>query len=352
MRIGIVNDVAMAAEALRRAIALEPRYSVTWIAKDGAEAVAMCAKDKPDLVLMDLLMPGINGVETTRQIMAGTPCPILVVTANVGANAWLVFEAMACGALDAVDTPSLVKGDLRLAAAPLLKKIDNIEKRLYPKTARRELPVDAPTIQPLRQAAPSKVTGTHAEGLVAIGSSAGGPAALSAVLKNLPKDFKAAVVVIQHVDEKFVQGMADWLGQHSALPVRLAKEGDTLEAGTVLLASTDGHLVIKNTGRVGYTDEPKESLYIPSVNAFFGSVCKYWRGNAVGVQLSGMGSDGAKGLKLMREKGFHTIAQDQATSGVYGMPKAAVALGAVIDVLPVQEIAPNLLKFFSTATKK
>ena len=201
MKIGIVNDVALAAEALRRAVALEPKYEVVWIARDGAEAVAMCAKNKPDLVLMDLLMPGIGGVEATRKIMADTPCPILVVTANMGANAWLVFEAMACGALDAVDTPSLVGGDLRLAAAPLLKKIDNIQRRLKPVTVRREhahvgLPAHAKVA-----VAPNKVAAIQATGLVAIGSSAGGPAALSAVLTNLPKDFKAAVVVIQHVDE-------------------------------------------------------------------------------------------------------------------------------------------------------
>jgi len=331
MKIGIVNDMPLALEALRRVLSLDNRHQVIWAAKDGADALALSAVHRPDLVLMDLIMPNMDGVEATRQIMSCKPCPILVVTANVGDNARLVFEAMACGALDAVDTPYLGTSDPRKNAAPLLTKIDDIERRIRQDNAASidaEIEVEA--------------SATHPVGLVAIGASAGGPGALATVLGGLPANFKAALVVIQHVDDMFVNGMAEWLNQRSALPVRLAREGDRLEAGVVLLAGTGGHLVLKDRRRLGYTSEPRDSVYKPSIDVFFGSVCRHLSGIAVGVLLTGMGADGARGLKAMRDKGHYTVAQNQATSTVYGMPKAAAALGAAVDILPVQAIAPRL----------
>ncbi|MBE0621892.1 MAG: chemotaxis response regulator protein-glutamate methylesterase [Burkholderiales bacterium] len=335
MKIAIVNDMPMAVEALRRAVSVNPGHEVIWVAKDGVEAVAHSARRRPDLILMDLIMPTMNGVEATRRIMSAQPCPILVVTANVGSNAGLVFEAMARGALDAIDTPFLGTGDMRKDAAPLLKKIDDIEQRVaHDKVVRVDDQAEVIT-QPLPPV-----------GLVAIGASAGGPGALTTVLGGLPKRFKAALVIVQHVDDMFLAGMAEWLNQHSAIPVRLASEGDRLEAGVALLAGAGGHLVLKNANQLGYTPEPRESIYKPSIDVFFRSVCKQLRGHAVGIVLTGMGSDGASGLKSMRDKGHYTIAQDQATSTVYGMPKAAVSLGAAVDILPVQAIAPKLASVF------
>jgi two-component system response regulator WspF len=187
---------------------------------------------------------------------------------------------------------------------------------------------------------------TRRERLVAIGASAGGPAALTAVLSGLPKGFPAAVVIVQHVDAQFAQGMADWLSRNSALPVRVAKEGDRPTAGTVLLAGTNDHLRFTSSDRVGYTAEPRQQAYRPSVDVFFASVGVHWAGEAVGVLLTGMGRDGAQGLKTLRDKGHYTIAQDQATSTVYGMPKAAASLGAAVDILPLERIAPRLVDTF------
>ncbi len=335
MKIGIVNDLAVALEALRRVLELRPDHAVIWAARDGAQAVALCRRETPDLVLMDLIMPGMDGVEATRQIMAGTPCAILVVTASVGANAARVFDAMGYGAIDAVDTPVLGRGDLQESAAAFLHKIDTVAKLVG---TRRFIP-SADTFN-------DTWTITRRERLVAIGASAGGPAALTAVLSGLPKNFPAAVVIVQHVDERFAQGMADWLGRDSALPVRVAKEGDRPAAGLVLLAGTNDHLRFISPERIGYTSEPREQAYRPSVDVFFASVGEHWPGEAVGVLLTGMGRDGAKGLKTLRDKGHYTIAQDQATSTVYGMPKAAAVLGAAVDILPLQRIAPRLVDTF------
>lgn len=182
--------------------------------------------------------------------------------------------------------------------------------------------------------------------LLVIGASAGGPAALVKVLSALPADFPAAVVVIQHVDEEFAIGMAEWLSQQSPLPVRVALEGDRPEPGKVLLAATQDHLALNNAGVLGYTPNPKDYVYRPSVDVFFQSVCRFWRGEAVGVLLTGMGRDGAIGLKALRDTGWHTIAQDQATSAVYGMPKAAATLNAAVDILALEQIGPTLAKLF------
>jgi two-component system, chemotaxis family, response regulator WspF len=335
VKIGIVNDLPIALEALRRVLALRPDHAVIWAACDGAQAVALCEQETPDLVLMDLIMPGTDGVEATRQIMAATPCAILVVTSNVGVNAARVFDAMGHGAIDAVDTPVLGRGDLQESAAAFLHKIDTVAKLVG---TRRFIP-SADTFN-------DTWIITRRERLVAIGASAGGPAALTAVLSGLPKSFPAAVVIVQHVDERFAQGMADWLGRNSALPVRVAKEGDRPISGTVLLAGTNDHLAFISSERVGYTSEPREQAYRPSVDVFFASVGAHWPGEAVGVLLTGMGRDGAKGLKTLRDKGHYTIAQDQATSTVYGMPKAAASLGAAVDILPLERIAPRLVDTF------
>lgn len=328
MRIGIVNDMRMAVEVLRRALALRPAHQVAWVATGGAEAVAQAARDTPDLILMDLVMPGVDGVAATCRIMEASPCAILVVTSSVGANTARVFEAMGHGALDAVDTPS---GDLPRGAEAFLRKIDALDRLIG---TRRLLPSDAfgDTGIILRR-----------QRLIAIGASAGGPAALGTLLGGLPKDFPAPIVIIQHVDATFARSMADWLARQCSLTVRVATEGDRVEPGTVLLAATNEHLKFKSRDRLGYSTEPRDEVYRPSVDAFFSSVVELWPHEAVGVLLTGMGRDGAQGLKAMRNKGYYTIAQDSLTSAVYGMPKAAAALGAAVDVLPLQRIAPRLL---------
>lgn len=336
MRIGIVNDLQMAVETLRRAIALEPGLEVVWVASNGEEAVAQCARDRPDVVLMDLIMPVMDGVEATRRIMAETPCAIVVVTADVARHTSRVFDAMGHGALDAVDTPVVGGSDMRSAAAPLLRKIRNIGW-LIGRYGNR------PALTPL----PKSQSKADAQRLLVIGASAGGPATLAQLLRDVPLDFPAGIVLVQHVDASFAAGMADWLNDQVLLPVRLVREGERPLPGQILLAGTDDHLHLLADGTLRYTQDPKESLYRPSIDVFFHSVAQHWRGLAVGVLLTGMGQDGARGLKALRERGCLTIAQDQATSAVYGMPKAAAAMQAAVEIRPLDQIAPRVIQAFA-----
>jgi len=336
MKIAIVNDMPLAVEALRRALALEPAHELIWVAGNGQEAVERCAEQTPDLILMDLIMPVMDGVEATRRIMAATPCAIVIVTVDRKQNVHRVFEAMGHGALDVVDTPALGAGDPREAAAPLLRKILNIGWLIGQQ--RTSAPSSVPTA--VREV-------SQRTGLVAIGSSAGGPAALEVLLKGLPKQFPAAIVLVQHVDQVFAAGMADWLSSTCGQVVRLAREGEPPQAGQVLLAGTNHHIRLLKNGQLAYTAEPVNEIYRPSIDVFFESVARHWNAPGVGVLLTGMGRDGAQGLKMMRQQGFLTIAQDQQSSAVYGMPKAAAAIDAAMEIRPLERIAGRLTEFFT-----
>jgi chemotaxis response regulator CheB len=183
--------------------------------------------------------------------------------------------------------------------------------------------------------------------VVCVGASAGGPAALAKLLAGLPGDFPAAVVMVQHVDAQFSAGLANWLAGYSSLPVRLVEEGDRPKAGTVWLAGSEHHLVFAGPHRLGYARAERAAAYRPSVDVFFKSAAEHCLGVAVGVLLTGMGRDGAEGLLAMRRRGFLTIAQDEASSAVFGMPKAAIELKAATEILALDKIARRLVNVFA-----
>jgi len=324
----------MATEILRRVVTRNDKHEVVWTAENGKVAIERCAGKVPDLILMDLIMPVMNGVESTRRIMKLSPCPILIVTASVAGNSAMVFEAMGAGALDVVATPVL-DADKGEGGEELLKKIERIGKLVG---IIEKAPKKAP-------AQPVKVGDKPAqEGLclIVIGCSTGGPQALLEVLRCLPRDFPHAVVIVQHMDQQFTGGLADWLDSQLDLKVRVMKEGDRPLPGTVLIPSTNHHMIMHPNKSLGYSEEPRENYYHPSVDVFFNSVARYWGGRCLAVLLTGMGRDGAVGMLALRQQGHLTIAQDQKTSVVFGMPKAAIEIGAAQETLPLDIIGSRI----------
>lgn len=330
MRIAIVNDMALAVAALRRVVESVPGYRVAWTAADGAEAVRKCIAATPDLVLMDLIMPEMDGATATAEIMRQAPCPILVVTASVQGNSEKVYEAMGYGALDAARTPTLGRSGSIDGAAGLLGKIDRIAS-MSGFAKRKDVR--------LAQTAPSTpVSGEVLPRLAVIGASTGGPQALATLLGCLSSDFKGCVTIVQHVDVDFAAGLAQWLGQQVALPVTTITSGERPCPGTVKIAASDDHLILRPDGTFAYVNEPRDLVYRPSVDVFFHSLVALHGTKGIAALLTGMGRDGADGLLALRKVGWQTVAQDERSCVVYGMPKAAADLDAAMQVIPPEAI--------------
>jgi two-component system, chemotaxis family, response regulator WspF len=346
MRIAIANDLPMATEVLRRVVQSEPRYSIAWTAVDGREAVRKAVADPPDLILMDLVMPVLDGAEATRQIMAARPCAILVVTATVTGNFELVYAAMGHGAIDAVNTPIIGSNRELADHLPLLKKIARVEQMIDRARSlsgsTNDLANIAQRLAVARPPAAQPQKSTSRPTLIAIGASTGGPDAILRVLERLPHLLTVPILLCQHIASEYARGMAEWLTDRTGHRVRLAVSGDRPQAGDILLADGDYHLILSDTGTLQYSASPTDCPYRPSVDVLFESLAKRHRGTGIAVLLTGMGRDGARGMLTLREAGWLTIAQDSSTSVVYGMPGAAAELKAARHILPLERIGPMI----------
>ncbi len=331
MRVAIVNDLKLAQLALRRLIESAEDGEVAWIAEDGEQAVALCAQDVPDLILMDLVMPNMDGVEATRRIMQESPCPILVVTATVEGNLSKVYHALGAGALDAVSGPTFAEDGSLKDAEPVLKKMNTMRRLTQP----------VPELDLLKRRSSSGAfppPTQPADRLVVIGASTGGPQAIVDVIVGFSEGFRPPVIVVQHLDAAFVPGFVSWLGTQTGWPAKEIQGGDAPEPGTIQVAAGGRHLVMGLTRRMRYEDEPAELAHRPSVDAFLFSLKRNWPTPGVMVLLTGMGQDGAKGMVKLKERGWATLAQDEDTCVVYGMPKAAVAAGGVTASVPLPDM--------------
>jgi len=346
MRVAVVNDSQMSQEVLRRALLASPGCELAWIAKDGKEALAKCGEDKPDLLLMDLIMPVMDGVEATRRIMAASPCQILIVTASVDGNSSRVFEALGAGAIDAVKTPAIGLDGKLAGNDEFLRKLSSIQKLSATSKPAELKPKPKP--KPKEPALLPHVSDDAKKPLlVAIGSSTGGPTALLDLLSSIPADVNAAFVVIQHLDKQFAKGLASWLDSLCDLEVLTAKEGDAPQRGKVLLAETNDHMVLTHDRRLRYTPVPEDNPFRPSADVFFSSLAANAEAKGAAVLLTGIGRDGANGLLALKKSGWMTFAQDKDSCVVYGMPKAAAELDAACETLPPKEIARRILKLLS-----
>jgi len=327
----VVDDSLVAREMLSHILGSDAGIEVIGTATDGAEAVEMTALLRPDLVTMDIHMPRMDGIEATERIMAYTPTPVLVVSSSVyGEGVGRAFDALACGALDVVLKP----------APRDWAGLDDIARDLV-RRVRMLSQVRVITHVRGRHAGRRAVcarTDPGSGSVVAIGASTGGPSALREVLGGLPAGLPAPILVTQHIAEGFIPGLVEWLDTACAIRVRVAEDGCALLPGTAYLAPTGKDLVIDG-GAVRLANPAASQVHAPSADVLFESVARSRGPAAVGVLLTGMGADGARGLGLLRDVGAATIAQDEATSVVFGMPRAAIERGAAERVLPLNDIA-------------
>lgn len=324
LRVLVADDSALAREALTRLIDDDPEMMVVGVASGGEETVRQAAELRPDLITLDLLMPDIDGVETTRRIMASSPAPIVLVSSTVtAAFASTHFDALSAGAVDVVGKPDFQ----RLAADPELRRafLANLKAMSTVVTVTRRTP--AP--RALRRDAPSERPELPARvALIAIGASTGGPGALAKTLAGVGVGCPP-IVIVQHMARGFIEGFAEWLAGRIAPRVVLASSGARPSEGTVYVAPDDRHLELDAGGCLGLREGPPVRHQRPSVDVLFESVAAHLGEHAVGVLLTGMGDDGARGLLSMRRSGALTLAQDRDSAVVYGMPAAAAERGAV-----------------------
>ncbi len=340
VKVLIVDDSPTAREFLHHLLDSEPGIRVIGAARDGREAIQYLKRQRPDVITMDIHMPGMDGIEATRTIMATQPVPIVIVSGNwEPGEVETTFRAMEAGALAVVRRPRGIE-DPRHAAMlqELLQTVKLMsEIKVVKRWGRDRLAAE------VGKAPSAGVSTAPADvAVVAIGASTGGPLVLQSILGRLPRCFPAPVLMVQHVAAGFLQGMIDWLAGTSGIPLQVAVQGETAIPGRGYFPPDGHNMGINANGRLQLVREPRQSLPGSSVGYLFRSVAEAFGERAVGVLLTGMGRDGAEELRLMRDKGALTIAQDKESSVVFGMPGAAVELQAARYVLPPHKIAALL----------
>ncbi|MDO9557553.1 MAG: chemotaxis-specific protein-glutamate methyltransferase CheB [Coriobacteriia bacterium] len=338
IRVLIVDDSLVAREMLAQILSSDPDIEIVGMAHDGAEGVEMVERLRPDLVTMDIHMPKMDGLAATERIMAYTPTPILVVSSSVhGEGVGRAFDALSAGALEVVKKPEprdwAELDSIGRAMIRRVRVLSRVKVITHIRGKRDQLVGGA------RSAAAGPPISSRS--LVAIGSSTGGPSALLSVLGRLRPGFPLPIVIAQHIADGFVPGLVSWLDGNCAIKIVQAVDGEELAAGRAYVAPTGMNTEVSGD-RVHFTKPKKDQLYIPSANTLFESVARSCHERGVGVLLTGMGADGAVGLKALFDAGGFTIAQDEETSIVFGMPKAAIEAGAARKVLGVQDIGAEL----------
>jgi two-component system chemotaxis response regulator CheB len=342
-RVLVVEDSLTVRRRLCEILSADPEIELVGDAEDGKRAIELCQDRRPDVVTMDMMLPVMSGLAATEYIMAHCPTPILVVSSSVHrGELFKTYDALAAGAVDVLEKPNGDEPDgvWERNFLSVVKLVSRIRVITHLK-ARLATVGRAPVAQALLEPA-----GTAPErncDVLAIGASTGGPSAIVEVLRNLPAAFDRPVLLVLHINEPFGAAFADWLDGQTSRRIAYPKDGDPVAAavGRVVMAPPGRHLVVRDR-RLRLTLDPERHSCRPSVDVLFESVAREYGPAAAAVLLTGMGKDGAAGLLDIRRAGGLTIAQDEASSVIYGMPREAVLLGAAMRILPLGEIGPAL----------
>ncbi|MCX7934152.1 MAG: chemotaxis response regulator protein-glutamate methylesterase [Planctomycetota bacterium] len=334
IKVLVVDDSAVVRQILQRELARDPEIEVIGAAPDPYVARDLIVQLKPDVITLDMEMPRMDGLTFLRKLMHYHPLPVVVVSSLTPSGSSLALDALQAGAVEVLCKPgsAFAVGDLAIELADKIKA-----------AARARLTAAAATAPP--PAAPRLALAKTTNKVIAIGASTGGTQALQEVLTAFPPNAPGTVIV-QHMPEKFTRSFAERLNALCAIEVKEAEDGDSVTPGRALIAPGNRHMLVRRSGARYYVevrDGPLVSRHRPSVDVLFKSVAAHVGPNAVAAILTGMGADGADGLKAMREAGAHTIAQDEASCVVFGMPKEAILRGGAAEVRPLREIAAALL---------
>jgi two-component system chemotaxis response regulator CheB len=351
-RVLVVEDSATVRERLCSVLASDPEVDLVGEASDGRQAIELCRAHRPDVVTMDMMLPVMSGLAATEYIMAHCPTPILVVSSSFNrGEVFKTYDALAAGAVDVLEKPNgrEPEGDWERRFLSALKLVSRIRVITHPRARLKTYaPADLPSVprlaeqtEPFRQIAAA-----------AIGASTGGPSAVVDVIRALPRDFTPPVLLVLHLNPQFGFAFAEWLDEQSERRAAFARDGELVAeaTGRILIAPPDHHMIVRQ-GRIHLGDGPERFSCRPSVDVLFDSIAQEYGASAAACLLTGMGRDGASGLLAIRKAGGVTIAQDEATSVVYGMPREAALLGAAIHVLPLGEIGPAIAAFGRAAGK-
>jgi two-component system chemotaxis response regulator CheB len=348
IRVLVVDDSAFMCKVLREIINADPQLEVVGQGRDGRDGVALAESLRPDVITMDINMPHVDGLQATELIMSQHPRPIVIVSSESQEGAASTLQALKLGAVDFVPKPSGgIDLDMKTVREELTRKLKVASKVRVVRTATRsKLGVThSPFHAPAGVANASSLT--HAGGkfpVVAIAASTGGPAAVTRVVSGLPKEFPAAVFVVLHMPATFTKQFSVQLAEVSALPVKEAETNEAAVPGTIYVCPGSHHLQLAASGRIFLDPGPRIDGYRPCANVAFETIAAYARSMTIGVVLTGMGSDAARGVQAVNAVGGSVIAQDEATSMIFGMPAEAIATGAVEEILPLDNISGAIEK--------
>ena len=349
IRVMIVDDVKSARDLLADILTTDPRFEVVASIGDGLEAVQKAFEVRPDLITMDIRLPGLDGFLAVERILAEFAVPIVMITASQGEYEDKVTRALKLGALDVIEKQELylwrTRPEIRTA---FLRKLHILARARVGQRPDRGLGEPLPSVG---FSLPAGDKGEAPLRVVAIAASTGGPSALMTLFKQIPPDVNAAFLVVQHMSRGFLDGLIHWLDHEVALTVRKAQDGELLERGVVLFAPEDCHLLVSEDATVRLNKSLPIAGHRPSAELLFKSVAASFGRRGIGVILTGMGSDGALGLKRLRERGGHTIAQNEASSIIFGMPRAAIEQEAAEVVLSLEAVARQLMNWMGESSR-